>query len=55
MWKNKDQRTTNFVKSTHLGKTPTTVSMKQAQLSVFEYAGSKTLGQILTADSLGTN
>lgn len=29
--------------------------MKQAQLSVLEYAGNKTLGQILTAVSLGTN
>lgn len=55
MWKNKDQRTANFVKSTHLGKTPTIVSMKQAQLTVFEYVGNKTLGQILTAGSLGTN
>lgn len=29
--------------------------MKQAQLSVLEYAGKKTLGQILTAVSLGPN
>lgn len=29
--------------------------MKQAHLSILEYAGNKTLGQILTAVSLGTN
>lgn len=55
MWKNKDQRITNFVKSAHLEKTPAIVSIKQAHLSVWEYADNKTLGQILTAVSLGAN